>query len=240
LDVTNATITLRDGAATDANASINVKLPVGGTDADLLWDNAAQRWKAGLVGSERTIALLEANENITGAWNFAGSAVTDPNFSLTNKTVAPTTNLGAAGIDPIALINGQLAVYDKSNSRNKFLSVSRQQALFTGRDSSTNKNEYLRTVGAFVSNKTGFRAIQACTLVGISLESGSATAWTARVRKNYTATDIYTKATGGAQGTQDNTLNVDLAAGDTIQVYMDSGAVNIDRPNVILEYAYKY
>lgn len=241
LDVTNATITMRNGAVTDANASLNVLRPVAGTEADLLWDEVADRWKAGVVGSEQTIALLEASENVTSVWNFAGSATTAPNMTLTNKTAAATTNLGAAGVMPVELINGQLSVYDKTNSRNKFLTVARYQATFAGRDSTNNKNEYLRTSGgAFVSNKTGLKVIQACTLVGISLESASAAAWTARVRKNYLAADVYTKATAGTQGVVDSTLNIDLAAGDTIQVYLDSGAVNVDRPNVVLEYAYRF
>lgn len=239
LDVTNAAITLREGAITDADAALNVKRPVAGTDADLLWDEAADRWKAGVVGSEQTIALLERNEVVTGIWEFQGAAATDPSFYLTQKAAAASTNLGTSTQVPFEVINGQLATYDKTNSRNKWLSVARHSAVFSGRDNDKNKNEYLRIGGAFVSNKTGFRVAQACTLVSITLESGGAVAWTARVRKNYLAADITTKATGGARGIQDTTLNVDLAAGDTIQVYLDSGSNDVDRPNVVLEYAYK-
>jgi hypothetical protein len=240
LNVTNEKITLREGAVTDGNALLAVNLPVGGVNADLLWDNTAQRWKAGKVGSEQTIALLEANESVTGVWTFTGSGVTDPNMLLTNKSAAATTNLGGAGVYPMELINGQLCIYDKSNSRNKFLSVARYQAAFSGRDHDKNKNEYLRTVSAFVSNKTGWRVAQDCTIIGITLESAGASAWTARVRKNYAAPDIATKATGGLQGVQDITLNVNLSAGETIQVYLDSGANEVDRPIVIVEYAYRY
>ena len=240
LQVTDANIMLRNGAVTDANASLSVFRPVAAVNADLLWDNGATRWKAGTVGTEQTIALLERDEVVTGVWEFQGGASTEPNLYLTDKAAAPSTNLGGAGVYPVSLINGQLAVYDKSNSRNKFLSVARYLAVFSGRDHDANKDEYLRTNGAFVSNKTGFRVAQACTIVGITLESAGATAWTARVRKNYLAANIASKATGGAQGVQDISLNVDLLAGDTIQVFLDSAGVHIDRPNVIVEYAYKY
>ena len=240
LQVTDANIMLRNGAVTDANASLSVFRPVAAVNADLLWDENAKRWKAGTIGTEQTIALLERNEIVTGVWEFQGAAATDPNMYLTNKAAAPTTQLGSANQYPVSLINGQLAVYDKSNSRNKFLSVARYQAVFSGRDHDNNKDEYLRTNGAFVSNKTGFRVTQACTIVAITLESAGATAWTARVRKNYLAANIASKATGGARGVQDITLNVDLAAGETMQVFLDSAGVNIDRPNVIVEYAYKY
>ena len=241
VNVTNASIMLRDGAINGADAYIYVERGATGADADLMWDESAERWKAGEVGTEETIALLERDEVVTGVWEFQGGAATEPNMYFTNKAAAPTTNLGAAGQYPVSLINGQLAVYDKSNSRNKFLSVARFKAEFSGRDHDKNKNEYLRTNGAFTSNKTGYRLNQAVTLVSITLESGGAVAWSAKVRKNYNElVDIAVKATGGARGVQDNTLNVDLGAGDTIQVFMDSAGLEIDRPNVILEYAYKY
>ena len=240
-NITNAAMHLRSGATTAADAFIYVERGTAATDASLKWNEGTQRWKAGLQSSEETIALLEHNEVVTGVWEFQGSAATDPSLYLTQKTVAASTKLGTSTQIPFEVINGQLATYDKTNSRNKWLSVSRNTVSFLGRDHDKNIDEYLRIGGGFVSSKTGFRVPQACTILSITLESASATAWTAKVQRNYnTAVDLLTKATGGARGVQDTTLNVDLAAGDTLMVYMQSSGVSIDRPIVTIEYAYRY
>lgn len=237
LNVTNANIILREGAVSDANARYEVNRPVGGTNADLLWDESADRWKAGLVGSEQTIALLEAFEVVTGVWEFQGSAATDPSFYLTQKTAAATTNLGSSAQIPFEVINGQLATYDKTNSRNKFLSVSRQYVTFGGRDSVNTTNEYLRNA-LFTSNESSTRLIQNATLVGISVTTSGAETWTARVRRNGVVTNLYSESLTASTGTQKNTLNVDFAAGDVVQVYCEGTSIN--RPLVVLEFAYRY
>lgn len=237
LNVTNANIIMRTGAITDANATLEVYRPVAGTNASLLWDENADRWKAGLLGSEQTIALLERNEIVTGIWEFQGGAVTDPSFYLTQKTAAATTNLGTATQIPFEVINGQLATYDKTNSRNKFLSVSRQYITFGGRDSTQTTNEYLRN-GLFTSNESSTRLIQNATLVGISLTTAAAETWIARVRRNGVATNLYSESLTASLGTQKNTLNVDFDAGDVIQIYCEGTGIN--RPLVVLEFAYRY
>ena len=238
LQVTDNNITLRVGAVTDGNSSIIVNRPVAGTNADLLWDEGvSDRWKAGLVGSEQTIALLERNEIVTGIWEFQGGGATDPSFYLTQKTAAATTNLGSATQIPFEVINGQLASYDKTNSRNKFLSVSRQYVTFGGRDSTKTTNEYMRNA-LFTSNESSTRLIQNATLVGISVQTAEAETWIARVRRNGVVTNLYSKSLTTSTGTQDNTLNVDFNVGDVIQVYCEGSDVN--RPLVVLEFAYRY
>jgi len=237
MNVTNAAITLRDGAVAGANANIYVERGATGADASLLWDEAVQRWKAGLDTTEQTIALLERNEIVTGIWEFQGGAVTDPSFYLTQKTAAATTNLGSSAQIPFEVINGQLASYDKTNSRNKFLSVSRQYVTFGGRDSTKTTNEYLRNA-LFTSNEASTKLIQNATLVGISVNTAEAETWIARVRRNGVVTNLYSKSLTGSAGTQDATLNVNFDVGDVVQVYCEGTDVN--RPLVVLEFAYRY
>lgn len=237
LNVTDVNILLRTGATVGGDASLQVERGVTGANADLRWDELSQRWMAGVVGNDHTIALLELNEVVTGVWDFQGGAATDPNLYLTQKAVAPTTQLGASNQIPFSVINGQLATYDKTNSRNKFLSVSRQYVTFGGRDNAKISNEYLRNA-LFTSNESSTRLIQDATLVGISITTAVASTWNVRVRKNGVATNLYTKSQTGSTGTQDNTLNLNFDAGDIIQVYGDGS--NIDRPLVVLEFAYRY
>jgi hypothetical protein len=237
LNVTNANILLRDGAATGADAALEVERGSTGANANLRWNETTDRWMAGLVGADFTIALLEVDEIVTGVWEFQGGASTEPSMYLTQKPAAPTTNLGTANQIPFTVINGQLATYDKTNTRNKWLSASRQYITFSGRDSINNTNEYLRN-GVFTSNEASSRLIQNACLVGISVTTASTETWTVRVRKNGVLTNVYSKALTASAGTQDATLNVDFDAGDVIQVYCEGSGIN--RPLVVLEFAYRY
>jgi hypothetical protein len=80
--------------------------------------------------------------------------------------------------------------------------------------------------------------MQNATLVGISVQTAEAETWTARVRRNGVATNLYSKALTTSVGTQDVTLNVDFDAGDVVQIYCEGTDVN--RPLVVLEFAYRY
>lgn len=240
LNVTNAKIFLRDGAATGADASIEVERGSTGADACILWNETTDRWQVGIVGTKFTIAAIDRDEDISGNWCFAGAGATSPNYCMVEKPAAPTVDLGAAGEIPIAMLpNGIMAVYDKSNSRNKFLSVQREFMTFSGRDNPNNKDEYAR-IGDFTSNQAGGRLIRNATLVGISLQTNSATTWTAEVRRNNSVTVLDSLASGGAAGAQSGAKNTDFDAGDQIQVYINSGGVNIDRPLIRLEFAYRF
>jgi hypothetical protein len=237
LQVTNNTITMRDGSVADADSALLVSLPVGGTNAAVFWNNASSQWEAGFSGSTQKIALVGTSESITGIYDFIGGGTTDPNMYLTSKSAAPSTNLGGSGIYPIALINGVLSVYDKSNSRNKFLSVAREHMVFVGRDSSTNTLEYAR-IATFTSNQAGNRLIANATLVGISAQTNGSGTWTVRVRKNSSATNLSSLTLTAVAGAQDATLNVDFSAGDNVEIYIDGS--NVNRPVIKLEFAYRF
>jgi hypothetical protein len=237
LNVTDANILLRTNATTGADAAVQVERGSSGADANLRWNETAGRWMAGLVGTDYTIALLEVDEIVTGVWEFQGGASTEPSFYLTQKAAAPSTNLGTANQIPLSVINGQLATYDKTNSRNKFLSVSRQYITFGGRDNSKTTNEYLRNA-LFTSNESSSRLIQNSTLVGISVDTAEAETWIARVRRNGVATNLYSESLTASAGTQKATLNVNFDVGDVVQLYCEGSDVN--RPLVVLEFAYRY
>lgn len=236
MNVTNEKITLRDGAGTGGDAQIAVERGTTGADASLLWDETADRWKAGLDGSENTIALLELDEIVTGVWEFQGGGTTEPNLYLTDKTSAPSTNLGSASQIPVSMINNELAVYDKT--RTKWLGVARMHQYFAGRDNPNSTNEYAKTVGAFTSNQTGIRLHKDMTLVGMSIQTNGVETWTARVRKNGGAANLASLASGGAAGAHATNTDVDFSAGDVIQVYIDG--THINRPFIMLEFAPKY
>ena len=195
-------------------------------------------WQCGIVGAIRTIAWKDFNEVVTGIWELQGGGTTDPSVYLTNKAAAPTTNLGSTNQIPMTMINNTLAVYDKSNARNAWLSVARLAMMFTGRDSATNTNEYARLGGAFTSNQSSARLIKNMKLVGISIQTNGNATWTARVRRNGVATNLASLAATAAPGAVDDTLNVDFAANDKIDVFIEGSLVN--RPVIMLVFAERF
>lgn len=235
LNVTNANIQLRSGseAVAGADAYVEVVRGTSGANARMLWNETLDRWQAGIVGDMATIALLEKNEIVTGIWELQGSGATSPNFYMTNKAAASTTNLGSANQIPVEMVNNELVVYDKT--RLKTLGVSRRYMDFVGRDNANNTNEYMRLGGAFTSNQSSARLIRNATLVGISAQTFGAETWTVRVRKNGSATNEYSFAVSAVDGAQNNGVNVDFNAGDKIEVYCDGS--NVNRPVVTLEFA---
>jgi len=239
VNVTNSKILLRDGATVGADASIEVERGATGADACLLWNETIDDWQFGIVGTKWTMVGNERDENIEGVWTFGGVDTTEPNLRLEEKSAAPTVNLGAAGEIPMAMMqNGLLAIYDKSNSRNKWLSVQREFMTFNGRDNQNNSNEYARCGGSFTSNQSSARLIRNATLVGISIQTNGAVAWTAEVRKNGAPAVLASLASGGLAGAQDGTQNVDFNAGDKIDVFINGSSV--DRPLIRLEFAYRF
>lgn len=242
LNVINANVRLRDGATAIAatDAYIEVERGTTGADTQLFWNETTDRWQAGIVGNLGTIALLEFDEDVSGVWTFTGSGSTEPDMLLTDKAVAtpPSTNLGSAGETPLASFDdGQLYTYDKTNSRNKWLSVSRSQIMFTGRNSANNKNEYLY-LGLVNSMQTGFRIEKNSTILGITVEAELSSTYTIRIRKNNSLTNIASLVVTAATGSQTYALNVDVSQGDEIQAYLESSG-NIEAPVVQVIYANK-
>lgn len=237
MNIVNERITLRDGATVGADAKIAVERGSTGNDAVLKWAETTARWMAGVEGSEKTVALLETDEVVTGVYEMNGGAV-NPSLYLTNVASAPTAKLGSASQFGVKLIDGLVCVYDKTNSRNKFLSVNRISSVFTGRDSATNTNEYARTSSGFVSNLSGFRLMRNATLVGISVQNVGNQTWTARVRKNGNSTNLASLAVSNSSGAQDVTLNVDFVAGDSVSIFIEG--TNVNRPVITLEFAYRF
>ena len=237
LNVTNAAIRMRDGATAipGADAEITIERGTSGSDARLRWNETTDRWMAGLQSGDWTIALLELNEIVTGVWEFKGAAATDPSLYLTNKAAAPTTQLGTATQIPLASINNDITVYDKT--RTKWFGINREYMGFWGRDNQNNADEYLRA-GDFTSNQSGPRLFRNMTLIGITAQTNGAETWTVRVRRNGVVTNLASLALVAVAGAQVITTNVDFSQGDRIQVYCDGSSV--DRPYVRLEFAPRY
>lgn len=239
MNVTNNTILLNDGAATGTDASIEVERGATGADACITWNETSDRWQVGIIGTKFNIARQDFDEDITGNWLFTGGGTTSPSFAMKEKACAtpPTIDLGSATEIPFAVMDdGNLYSYDKSNSRDKWLSVHRENLVFTGRNVTTNKDEYL-WMGRVNTQRTGWRAATKSTIVGIKVQIGTAATTVVEIRKNGSASVIASVTLTAVVGNQDLTLDVDLAVGDYVQVFLNSSAVLIESPIVEVEVA---
>jgi hypothetical protein len=153
-------------------------------------------------------------------------------LELTDLASAPTTDLADG---QLAVINGLLYEYD--DVRTKWLSVQRAFVTF-GRRGAT-RDQYLNyAAGNLSSNNSGYRIPMNATIVSLAGQfSGVGTA-NLNIRKNDTATDIATLAIAAAQGGHDNTIDVDISAGDWLQSYEDSVSTVPD-PMLVVEIAWR-
>jgi len=117
------------------------------------------------------------------------------------------------------------------------LSVQRIYLTF-GRKGNTS-NQFLSFGGGKMpSNNSGFRIPRNATVVSMSGQLDSSGTSDMRLRSNDNAANIATLAIAAALGAQDNTLNVDISAGDFMQMYSDN-ATGVEDPMIIVEIAYR-
>jgi len=155
-------------------------------------------------------------------------------LELSDLGTAPLSGLGAG---QLAVINGLLYAYD--STRSKWLSIERSHGVAFGRRGNT-KDQFLNHWGGLtVSNIAGQRMSRNATIVGIWGQLDSSGTCTIYVRKNGDlVTNIATLAIAAAQGAHDNTINVDLNAGDYLHCYVAATAAVSD-PQVGLIIAWR-
>ena len=168
----------------------------------------------------------------TGAVKFDATSSTYAPLELTEQAALPTSGLAAG---QVAVKDGILCCYD--GTRSKWLSVQRIYLTF-GRKGNTS-NQFLSFGGGNLpSNNSGFRIPRNATVVSMSGQLDSSGTSDMRLRSNDNAANIATLPIAAAVGAQDNTLNVDISAGDFMQMYSDN-ATGVEDPMIIVEIAYR-
>ena len=168
----------------------------------------------------------------TGAVKFDATSSTYAPLELTEQSALPTSGLAAG---QVAVKDGILCCYD--GTRSKWLSVQRIYLTF-GRKGNT-ANQFLSFGGGSLpSNNSGFRIPRNATIVSMSGQLDSSGTSDMRLRSNDNAANIATLSISAALGAQDNTINVDVSAGDFMQMYSDN-ATGVEDPMIIVEIAYR-
>ena len=160
-----------------------------------------------------------------------GAATTSP-LELTEKAALPTTGLAAG---QVAVKGGILFVYD--GTRSKWLSVERLYLVF-GRKGQTAAQYLDFGAGGLPSNNSGLRIPRDACVVAMSGQLDTAGTVNFRLRSNDNTSSVATLALGTVAGAHDTTLNVNISAGDFLQLYSDN-ASNVEDPMVVVEIAYR-
>ena len=163
-----------------------------------------------------------------GAVILDASAQTTAALQINEHSELPSTGLAGG---QIAAKAGILCLYD--STRSKWLSIYRKDIKF-GKDGFT-QNMNLEVSGVS-NNNAGSRVPRATTITGISCQLSEAGTCSLKIRKNNELTDLGTLAISAAAGNSDTSLNIALAAGDHVQLYLESAA-GVKDPVVSLEIA---
>ena len=159
-------------------------------------------------GSGRTITVDNGSVKLD-----ATSASYAP-LELTQQASAPTADLAAG---QISFINGQLYAYD--GGRTKWLSVN--ELVYTWSDKNA-KGKYL-PVGNALDSGMGFRMPQNATVTKLTVWSSNGQNRELEIRRNGASTSLKTFSLVSGTYTSTND-NIDLAAGDVLQVYVSGGS----------------
>ena len=158
---------------------------------------------------------------------------TNAPLELTPKADRSTTGLAAGQIE--VGTNGIAYIYDAT--RAKWLSLQRFQLVF-GRSGPT-KNQYLPFgTGNLPSNNSGYRMLRNATIIGMSTQLDSSGTCNIHCQKNDETTNIASLAIASEVGNQRTDLNIDLAAGDFLQSYLEA-TNTVKDPVVIIEIAWR-
>jgi hypothetical protein len=168
-----------------------------------------------------------------GAVKIDVGTASNAGLELTEKALLPTTGLAAG---QMAVRGGILYMYD--SSRNKFLSIEKDNLAF-GR-SGTSRNQYLGFFGngAFSSSTSGLRITRNSTITSISSQLSASGTCSFQIRKNDGSVSIASQTITAAEGGHDTSLNIDVVAGDYLQCYI-SNTNTVSNPMVLIELKYR-
>jgi len=107
-------------------------------------------------------------------------------------------------------------------------------ALAAGRQGADITDVYLRGPGGVPTNLAGYVMAFDARIVAISLATTGAETWTLEIRKNNSATVIASLSSGGADKAYDDTIAVDVDAGDELQFYCNGTAISAPSGTIIL------
>jgi len=134
--------------------------------------------------------------------------------------------------------NGILLFYD--NSRTRWISVTRQFVSFGLKNRNISDSRWMQVTGDAYSLNTGYRLPRNAILTSLTVQTQNNVSNCAfRLRRNGVASNIASLTLVGQDANTLDNLNVDLDAGDWLQVYLEITSGNVDHPELLLELAWR-
>ena len=140
--------------------------------------------------------------------------------------------LQSGNLDDLNVVDG--VVYGKDTTRVKWMGP---RLNYTYGRKGVTKNQFLYMSGAIPSNMAGYRIHRAMTITSLSGQLDTSGSCVLEVRKNDSPTVITSLTISSATGAHTDTVNIDLVAGDFIQVYCNN-SVGVNDPTLNVTVAY--
>lgn len=234
-------ITTTEGAWVPAYKLGAVILAAGNTAADLSWTTPLHAVIYRYIG-QKGVSGDSAGVSLDNAYNVGSSITIDTlpvEFNASNSIaplqITPITYIPNASLSAgqVCNHNGSLYLYD--DVRAKWISIEKQAPSFSA---SKGDGNYLMS-GNFSDINSGFVALKNGTIVGITASGGSGNQTKGfSIRKNGAESDIIAfSLTSGKYS--NSTYNVDITAGDIIQVYCSAEGTQINAPIVQVYIAWR-
>ena len=193
-------------------------------DYDIDWDPHIRRDDHVLKHDADQIEVASAYWNI-------GSNAGDDAETVIAAIDAKIGTIEGGNLSDINIQSG--IVYGRDVTRNKWMGP-REDFLFARRGFTS--RAYLN-VANVPSNQAGVRIQRAMTITEISAQLDAVGSCTVEIRKNDTATPIATLSLSSVEGNHDNAVNIDIAEGDYLQVYVNASPI-VKSPTVKVTAAY--
>lgn len=234
-------ITTTEGAWIPVYKLGAIVLGAGYTAADLGWTTnlhvSVYRYigAKGMGGANANVSLDDAYNTGTTITVDAGPMVLNASANYAPIQITPIAYTPSVGLADGQLCNraGVLYVYDET--RSKFVSVEKPTPVF-----STHKGDgnYL-TAGWFSDAGSGYTVLKDGVIVGITASGGSGNLTKGfSVRKSGSAVDIFSFSLVAGKYYND-AVNVNVSAGDVIQVYCSADGGHSNAPMVQLVIAWR-
>lgn len=136
--------------------------------------------------------------------------------------------------------NSQGIVLFRDSSRNKDLSIDRETFSFGIDHRNITGKRWMKLIGSVIASTSGYKVPRDATITSMTVQSqNNIIQGRFNIRKNNSATNVYTGIITSNNEFINNNLNIDINGGDYIQLFMSILSGNVDFPVVTIEIAWR-
>ena len=133
--------------------------------------------------------------------------------------------------------NGIFLFYD--NSRNKYISSSRESFSFGMDNRNISNNRWLTVTSGIYSNLSGYRTYRNSIITSMSIQTQNSSDCIFHIRKNGVSTNISPITLNNEIGKSLDNLDINLNINDYLQCYLEINSGNVDYPILLIELAWR-